>query len=190
MLSIVIFVGFDSWWYHNYRRYIAEIAPPSIRGRLIGFYEIGSQGAQMCGFWVNYVVNRIMDPRCMFCGTTSLLCARADSLSTLDMSQWQVPLGIQLLPAAIMMVIVPFCPESPRWLCKKDRWEETESTMCRIRQLEPDHPYMMNEMRDIRAEVEFQAHIAGLSPTLWGQLKELTKKGVRNRVGIGLCLMM
>lgn len=39
-------------------RYIAELAPPSIRGRLVGFYEIGSQGAQMCGFWVNYVVNR------------------------------------------------------------------------------------------------------------------------------------
>lgn len=38
--------------------YIAEVAPPSIRGRLVGFYEIGSQGAQMCGFWVNYAVNR------------------------------------------------------------------------------------------------------------------------------------
>lgn len=39
-------------------RYIAEVAPPSIRGRLVGFYEIGSQGAQMCGFWVNYAVNK------------------------------------------------------------------------------------------------------------------------------------
>lgn len=38
--------------------YIAEVAPPSIRGRLVGFYEIGSQGAQMCGFWVNYAVNK------------------------------------------------------------------------------------------------------------------------------------
>jgi hypothetical protein len=44
-------------------RYIAEIAPPSIRGRLVGFFEIASQGSQMCGFWVNYAVNRTISPQ-------------------------------------------------------------------------------------------------------------------------------
>lgn len=43
-------------------RYIAEVAPPSIRGKLIGFFEIGSQGAQMLGFWVNYAVNKTISP--------------------------------------------------------------------------------------------------------------------------------
>ncbi|KAI8305674.1 hypothetical protein K4K61_005119 [Colletotrichum sp. SAR11_59] len=42
--------------------YIAEVAPPAIRGKLVGFYEIGSQGAQMLGFWVNYVVNKTISP--------------------------------------------------------------------------------------------------------------------------------
>ncbi|KAG8631770.1 hypothetical protein KVT40_000910 [Elsinoe batatas] len=42
--------------------YIAEVSPPSIRGRLVGFFEIGSQGAQMCGFWVNYVVKKTISP--------------------------------------------------------------------------------------------------------------------------------
>lgn len=32
--------------------YIAETAPPSIRGRLIGIFEIASQGGGMLGFWV------------------------------------------------------------------------------------------------------------------------------------------
>lgn len=32
--------------------YIAETSPPSIRGRLIGFFEIASQGGGMLGFWV------------------------------------------------------------------------------------------------------------------------------------------
>lgn len=31
--------------------YISETAPPSIRGRLIGIFEIASQGGGMLGFW-------------------------------------------------------------------------------------------------------------------------------------------
>lgn len=31
--------------------YIAETAPPSIRGRLVGIFEIASQGGGMLGFW-------------------------------------------------------------------------------------------------------------------------------------------
>lgn len=37
--------------------YIAETSPPSIRGRLIGIFEILSQGGGMLGFWINYLVN-------------------------------------------------------------------------------------------------------------------------------------
>jgi MFS family permease len=44
--------------------YIAETAPPSIRGRLIGIFEILSQGGGMLGFWINYAVDRtISDER-------------------------------------------------------------------------------------------------------------------------------
>lgn len=38
--------------------YIAEMSPPSIRGRLVGIFEILSQGGGMLGFWINYVVER------------------------------------------------------------------------------------------------------------------------------------
>lgn len=89
-----------------------------------------------------------------------------------------------------MLAVVPFCPESPRWLAKKDRWEKAEGIICDLRQLPTTHPYVMNEMSEIRAEVEFEAHIAGLNPGTWLQFKELFKKGIRNRIGIGLCLMM
>ncbi|KAH8761211.1 sugar transporter [Diaporthe sp. PMI_573] len=150
--------------------YIAEVAPPSIRGRLVGFYEIGSQGAQMCGFWVNYAVNK--------------------TISSSTPAQWQVPLGLQLFPAVIVLAVVPFCPESPRWLAKNDRWEKAEGIICDLRQLPTSHPYVMHELSEIRAEVEFEAHIAGLNPGTWLQFKELFKKGIRNRIAIGLTLMM
>jgi hypothetical protein len=62
--------------------------------------------------------------------------------------------------------------------------------MVDIRQLPIIHPYVAKELRDIRAEVEFEAHLEALNPGLKGKFKALFKKGIRNRVGIGLCLMM
>ncbi|KAK0376799.1 quinate permease [Colletotrichum limetticola] len=38
--------------------YIAETSPPSIRGRLVGIFEIFSQGGGMLGFWINYGTSR------------------------------------------------------------------------------------------------------------------------------------
>ncbi|KAH6951271.1 general substrate transporter [Ilyonectria sp. MPI-CAGE-AT-0026] len=150
--------------------YIAEVAPPSIRGKLVGFFEIGSQGAQMLGFWVNYAANKTLDPE--------------------SSTQWMVPLGLQLLPGTVLIGILPFCPESPRWLCRKDNWEKAENIMVDIRQLPITHPYLARELREIRAEVEFEAHLAVLNPGFRGQVKDLFRKGIRNRVAIGLCLMM
>lgn len=39
--------------------YIAEISPPSIRGRLIGIFEIASQGGGMLGFWYGYLSSAV-----------------------------------------------------------------------------------------------------------------------------------
>ncbi len=33
--------------------YITELAPPAIRGRLVGFYEMGSPIGGVFGFWIN-----------------------------------------------------------------------------------------------------------------------------------------
>lgn len=40
--------------------YIAETSPPSIRGQLIGLFEIFSQGGSMLGFWMNYASNQTL----------------------------------------------------------------------------------------------------------------------------------
>jgi MFS family permease len=33
--------------------YISELAPPAIRGRLVGVYELGWQIGGLVGFWIN-----------------------------------------------------------------------------------------------------------------------------------------
>lgn len=39
--------------------YISETSPPSIRGRLVGIFEILSQGGGMLGFWINYGTSHV-----------------------------------------------------------------------------------------------------------------------------------
>lgn len=89
-----------------------------------------------------------------------------------------------------MLCIIPFCPESPRWLCKEDRWDEALRIVSHVRMLPIDHPYVANELAEIRAEVEFEARTAGKNPTLKSAFKEMLRRGVRNRMAIALCLMM
>lgn len=122
----------------------------------------------MCGFWVNYAVNRTISPE--------------------GMTQWQIPLGLQLLPGFIMTVLLPLCPETPRWLCKRDRFEDAERVLCHLRQLPASHPYILLEMGEIREDV--MEKITGKALHFEQQWKELFKKGIRNRLGIGLALMM
>jgi MFS family permease len=40
--------------------YIAEVAPPAIRGRLVGLYELGWQIGGLVGFWINYGLHPLL----------------------------------------------------------------------------------------------------------------------------------
>jgi hypothetical protein len=116
--------------------YIAETSPPSIRGRLVGIFEILSQGGGMCGFWINYAVNQ--------------------TISKSTKTQWIVPLAIQLIPGVLLFTGTFWCPESPRWHAKQDNWEEAGMILSDIRNLPRDHPYINKELSEIREQIELQ----------------------------------
>lgn len=149
--------------------YIAETSPPSIRGRLVGVFEILSQGGGMCGFWINYIVNR--------------------TVSSSTKTQWIIPLAFQLLPGLFLFAGVFWCPESPRWYIKKDRWEEATSALCWIRKLPADHPYILQELEEIRTQNALTRPPPGVKNTRKYYIGRLFQKGTRNRIGIGLLLM-
>ncbi|THY55913.1 general substrate transporter [Aureobasidium pullulans] len=146
--------------------YISETAPPSIRGRLIGIFEIASQGGGMLGFWINYATDR--------------------TISVENKAQWVIPLALQLVPGILLCVGMFFCPESPRWLARGDNFDKAEKVISTLRNLPADHSYVRNEMNEIRIQVE-ERSTNKMSKKQ--QVQKLFQKGVRNRMGIGLALM-
>lgn len=145
--------------------YISETSPPSIRGRLIGLFEIGSQGGGLVGFWINYAVDQ-----------------RISDSSTL---QYTLPLALQVIPGILLFCGMFFCPESPRWLARGDDFEAAEKVLVMLRNLPAEHPYIQNEMSDIRLQVQLRS-TNKMSRKV--QFKKLFERGVRNRMAIGMSL--
>ena len=78
--------------------YIAEIAPPAVRGRLVSL----NQMAIVTGILVAYVVSWIFA-----------------STNTADAWRWMF--GVAGIPSLLFVAALLFVPESPRWLIQKGR---------------------------------------------------------------------
>ena len=148
--------------------YISESSPPAIRGRLIGIFEILLQFSQIPGFWVNYGVNK--------------------NISATSDTQWRIPFSIQLIPGALLMILMSMQTESPRFLAKKGRWGKVRSVLSYIRNLPEDHEYINWEIDTIRGQLESEASGAGLS--FAAKVKQIWKTNTRGRLFRGMALMI
>src|SRR5271170_407639 len=99
------------------------------------------------------------------------------------------PFAIQLIPGGILFLGMFACKETPRWLAKSGNWEKSLSNLAYIRNLPADHEYVHQEIHDMRAQLEHEAKWAH-GASFFKQFKELALKGVRNRLAIGMCMMM
>ena len=97
-----------------------------------------------------------------------------------------LPLGLQLVPGALLIFGMLFCSESPRWLARKDRWEDVAAVLSDLRGLPSNHEYIRNELSEIQQQVEERT---ANRMTYSEMFKRLIQKGVRNRILIGLLLM-
>ncbi|KAL1616734.1 hypothetical protein SLS56_011300 [Neofusicoccum ribis] len=121
--------------------YISELAPPAVRGRLVGIYEAGWQIGGLVGFWINYGLDETMAP---------------------SHTQWLIPFAIQLIPAGLLLVGAFWIKESPRWLFQKGHRELAMRNLCWIRNLPADDLYIVEEVAFIDAALEEQRATIGL----------------------------
>lgn len=82
--------------------YISEIAPPKIRGRLAGSFQINI----VVGILVAYLANFL--------------------LAGIGEDSWRWMLGIMAVPAVLFAILLQIIPESPRWLVLNGRDEEAK----------------------------------------------------------------
>ena len=92
--------------------YIAEIAPPSIRGQMVSFNQLNIVIGISVAFFTNYLILQL--------GQSDL--AWAQSLM-FGPHNWRWMLGLETLPAVLYFCCLFVVPESPRWLVMKGRTE-------------------------------------------------------------------
>lgn len=149
--------------------YVSENAPRAIRGLLTGLYQLFIVTGGMIAFWINYSVSiHFPESKIMYI----------------------FPLAIQALPAALLCLCMLLCQESPRWLARRDRWEDTKRVLSRIRNLPPDHPYIQDEFQEIVAQLEHERRLIG-DASFWNLQREMwTISGNRRRALISIFLMI
>ncbi|KAI1497017.1 general substrate transporter [Biscogniauxia marginata] len=148
--------------------YVTENAPRAIRGLLTGMYQLFIVTGSLIAFWGNYAV----------------------SLHLTGPKQYIVPLAIQGLPALLLFSLMIICNESPRYLARKDRWEEAKAILTRIRNLPPDHPYLQDEFQEIADQLDYERRLMG-DANFWTLQKEMwTVKTNRRRAILSIFLMI
>lgn len=148
--------------------YVAEISPPSIRGRLVGIYEVGVQVGTSIGFWINYGVTKHVAP-------TS--------------AQWRVPFAIQLIPGGLLVLGMIFLPESPRWIARFKGREEAVAVLAKLRNLPEDHEYITEEIYRVMDQIE-QERLATHGKGLIAEFREMAMPGNRSRITTGVLIFV
>jgi len=128
--------------------YNAEMTPASIRGRVGCFFQWFYTIGILVSYWTAYGVSK--------------------HLGRAGAAQWQIPIALQLVPAAVLGFGVLTLKESTRWCTQRGRHQEAWESLVWIRA--SDAPYVQKEMAEIRSGVELeQRETEGL------RFKELTQ---------------
>ncbi|KAF1947606.1 quinate permease [Clathrospora elynae] len=143
--------------------FVSENAPPAVRGRIAGMFQLFLVIGSTFAYWLDYGVSLHIP------------------VST---KQWRIPVAIQLIPGGVMLMGLFFLKESPRWLMTKGRHEEAAISLAYIRCEATDSPEVLRELAEIRAAVEEE-----LNATEGITWKECLLPGNRYRFITGFCLM-
>jgi len=126
--------------------YIAEMAPPRLRGRLVGTFQINIVVGILLAYLSNYLIG----------------------LMNVGSAEWRWDLGIAALPAVVFFGLLFGIPRSARWLVTKSRFEEAREVLELL-----DTPNSEAELADIleSLHMERSQQNAALFQRLGGRLR-------------------
>ncbi|KAF3384354.1 Quinate permease [Penicillium rolfsii] len=114
--------------------YMSEMSPKEIRGQLGSCYQLTYTIGILVSSWIDYGVKAL--PR--------------------SARQWQLPIGLQLVPGALMGLGMFSLDESVRWLLAHGKTAEAWRSMVWIRA--GDGPAVMEEFEEMRHGLEEERH--------------------------------
>ncbi|MEM6160982.1 sugar porter family MFS transporter [Erwinia sp. P6884] len=94
--------------------YIAEVSPKDWRGRMLGLQQMLMVGGQVTVYVVNYLI------------------ARGMPHEWIVSSGWRWMLASGIVPCVLFLLLVPFMPESPRWLALKGKTERARQVLTQL----------------------------------------------------------
>ena len=123
--------------------YIAEIAPPRLRGRLVSYYQL----AVVIGFFIVFLATYFIGG-----GDTQNMSPEVlEELHKHNVNQgWRIMFWSELLPAGALFMLLFTVPHSPRWLVLKGRTDEAKAVLARITATEQE---AAAELADIQASL-------------------------------------
>jgi SP family xylose:H+ symportor-like MFS transporter len=94
--------------------YIAEIAPPALRGRLVSYNQMAIVIGIVGVYFVNWSI------------------ARQGDEAWVTHTGWRLMLGSASVPAAIFFLLLLGVPDTPRWLMLKGRVDQARAVLKRV----------------------------------------------------------
>ena len=143
--------------------YNAEIAPPKIRGIVVGLQtqliSIGYASSNWIGVFGSFAKGN---------------------------AAWRIPLGLQCLPAVILIIGLFWLPESPRWLIQHSRYDQAKVVIERLHSdIGVDANFCEREFEQIKQQIDFEREVTIKS---WWYL--FTKPSNRRRLLLGIGLQV
>ncbi|KAL5377848.1 hypothetical protein DPSP01_009463 [Paraphaeosphaeria sporulosa] len=123
-------------------QFLAENSPKAIRGSMTCLYNLMIITALSLAFWINYGVSKWTN------------------VKVSDYTQWQLSLGIQLIPGFFMVCMLWWVLETPRALIARGKRADGLKNLMRLRKLPEDHPYIQQEYMETCAQVDQEQEVA------------------------------
>ena len=147
--------------------YIAEIAPPAVRGRMVSFNQLNIVIGISAAFFSNYLILSL--------GQSDIAWAQALNLGPWN---WRWMLGVEAIPAIFYFLWLFTVPESPRWLVMHDREDDALKIMQKVTSVEE----AAAEMKEVQLSLHAESHMEKAS------VRELFQPAMRLVITIGVSI--